>query len=258
MGKVNMADKTAKDTDYLTPDSVLDPVRRYYGGGIPFDPATAPDNPTRAVEFCSLPERDGLLTSWKEQGGGVFVNPPFGSHLQAWLKKIGDEAEMGVTIIALLPVNRFEQGYLHDSVLKMASVACFVRSRVAFLRPSTGEPAKGNPYPSVLWGFNVDVERFTAAFGHLGAVVRVEMQATMTTVEENAILGPPPAHAPASRPACVACGGTGRNSKGGDCLPCSMRETGVTLRTVPFFPETLAELAEDPKAHDPALEGFGV
>ena len=26
------------------------------------------------------------------------------------------------------------------------------------------------------------------------------------------------------KPRCVACGGTGRNSKGGECLPCARRK----------------------------------
>jgi len=38
MGKINWADKTCKETVWLTPESILDPVRRYFGGQIPLDP----------------------------------------------------------------------------------------------------------------------------------------------------------------------------------------------------------------------------
>ena len=43
--------KGASRSDWQTPDSILLLVRAVIGGPIGLDPATSPDNPTRALEF---------------------------------------------------------------------------------------------------------------------------------------------------------------------------------------------------------------
>ncbi len=242
--KANMADKTAKDLDYLTPPSILEPVRRYFGGQIPLDPATTGDNPCEAAAFYFPPRDDGLRLPWENRRTderafdrwGAFVNPPYGKELKRWMAKIGKEAGYGVTVLALLPVNRFEQDYFQDNILRRANAACFIRSRVSFIRPSTGEAAKGNPYPSVLWGLNVEIDRFDFHFNHLGCVVALEAMSP----PDDEVVGD-------GGSACVACGGTGKNSKGGPCLPCSTHTGEAPADPVP---------TPTPAPADPALEGF--
>jgi len=233
MGKPT--EKQAKDMDYLTPPKILEPVKRFFGGVIPLDPATIlPLNPTGA-DFCMTPNYSGLTKSWVAVASGAFVNPPYGRELRQWMEKIGNEASEGLTIVALLPVNRFEQGYFHDSILMRANVVCFIRSRVSFLRPSTGKPAKGNPYASALWGFNTDESKFLAAFGDLGAVVKLSTDIPRV---------------------CLACGGEG-------CMSCSLKESGVTTVTRSLFDEeSLPDVVhrdvkpQNVQPPDPALEGF--
>lgn len=178
----NLADKTAKDLDYITPESLLIPVREFFGGQIPLDPATLPNNPTKALRFF-IPEDDGLVQSWR--GEGVFLNPPYGKNMKNWCRKIALESSpeppaIPVTIIALLPGgSRTETKYWQDHVFNPhLNVVCYVRKRVAFLRPSTGEPAKGNTFGSGLYGFNVSTKRFLQCFGHLGACMKVTRLAT--------------------------------------------------------------------------------
>jgi len=256
--KANMTDKMAKDTDYLTPPSILDPVRRYFGGTIPLDPASTPTNPCGAVRHYFPPNHDGLSLSWGEdvtwgevRPWGVYVNPPYGRSIRDWMEKIAMEAEVGVVVLALLPANRWEQEYFHESILTFANAACFVRSRVSFIRPSTGEVAKGNPYPSILWGLNVEQKRFTAAFDSLGHVVLLQRPPEIDA-EYRSLAFPPRREPVAAKQGCAACGGTGKNSKGGICLPCSMRERGVTTRIEPF---TVPSAPPSTPA-DPAMEGF--
>ena len=65
-------DKTCKNTVWLTPEKVLSPIRGYFNGKIPLDPATEGSNPTNAEKFYT--EHDnGLILPWNES---VFVNPP--------------------------------------------------------------------------------------------------------------------------------------------------------------------------------------
>ena len=58
--KHNLADKKAERKDWLTPPKILEPVRRYFGGQIPLDPATGADNPTDAQFFFTKAD-DGLV-----------------------------------------------------------------------------------------------------------------------------------------------------------------------------------------------------
>ena len=159
-------DKQAKDLDYLTPPRVLDPVKRYFGGQIPLDPATTADNPTCAKMWYSPDQYDGLLQPWGLEG--VYVNPPYGKRIREWVETIylksGERP-----ILALLPVTRTEQGYF-QRLMSRADAVCWIRKRVSFIRPSTGEKAKGNPHASALWGFNVNLKRFISSFDELGLV----------------------------------------------------------------------------------------
>lgn len=172
-------EKIARDLDYQTPENILACVRDYFGGPIPLDPATAPDNPTKALHFCAGPHTggvDGLQVSWRLGGfprQGVFVNPPYGPLLKPFLAKIQQEAcDSEVPILALLPVSRTEQGYFQD-LLGFANFILFIRKRVAFVRPTTGEVAKGNPYSSWILGFNVDPKTARAKLGVLGKCLEI-------------------------------------------------------------------------------------
>lgn len=162
---VNMVDKRAQDLDYQSPERILGPVRTYFDGIIPLDPCTVESNPTKASLFFT-PKENGLTVDWNT---GVYANPPYGSELKNWLLKFLHESKRGTTILALLPASRWGQGYWQE-VMDASTAICMVRKRVAFLRPSTGEVAKGNPYASLLIGWNVDKKKFKESFSSLGLV----------------------------------------------------------------------------------------
>jgi hypothetical protein len=167
--------------DWWTPPRLVEAVRRY--APIALDPATAPSNPTGAHAFVALPA-DGLAVSWLDKGSNgpvgrviagplVYVNPPYGKVLRAWLAKLVAEARTGTHIVTLLPCARFEQGYLHD-VLRQAQAVCWVRKRVAFIRAETGDAVGGNAYASMFLLFNGDPAAFADAFDDIGLVQRVD------------------------------------------------------------------------------------
>jgi len=179
--KLNLTDLQCKDTVYITPDEILDPVRAYFDGPIPLDPATQPDNPTKAVSFATGSSTDpgslgdGLSVCWADHGK-VFVNPPYGKGMKHWCEKICTETVLGAEIIALLPCGaRFGTRYWQNFIFNPGlDATMFYKGRVSFLRPD-GTAATQNPYDSQILLFNGDIERFAEKFKHLGKVVKMEV-----------------------------------------------------------------------------------
>lgn len=169
-----MVDKQCRNTVYITPDKILDPVRKFFGGSIALDPATESDNPTKAETFFTESD-NGLEQEWSDR---TFVNPPYGKALKFFTKKIREEAGKGHTIVALLPGQRFETEYWQENILCRELGYCvLIRKRINFRRPS-GEVAKGNPYGSMLYLFNTnrsltqqsEDEHVKECFGELGKI----------------------------------------------------------------------------------------
>ena len=183
----------AKTGEWYTPEEILDPVRAYFGGYIPLDPATIATNPTKARRFFTV-EDNGLAKAWSRKG--TFVNPPYGDEwgMHAWTEKIHAEAAKGRTIIALLPMgSRFSTGYFQRDVLnEFVTAVCWVDHRVKFL-DENGEPRyktdddgefvlddkgrkikSGNPYDSAIWLYGGSPYRFAVRFGHLGKTYKLE------------------------------------------------------------------------------------
>lgn len=165
-------EKKARSVEWGTPRRVLDPVDRFCGGQIGLDPATTPDNPTRARVFFTRSD-DGLGRSWREPGV-VFVNPPYGggTRFQDWCRKIDAEARLGQEILALLPCGaRFSTRYFQDYILSSyLEAVCFIRGRVKFI-PMENQKDPGNNYDSALYGFNVNPDRFAEHFTSLGVCI---------------------------------------------------------------------------------------
>ncbi len=89
---------------------------------------------------------DGLSLPWH---GAVFVNPPYGRGLGAWVAKAKAEVLSGNarTVVALIPA-RTDTRYWHEHVAGVATVF-FLRGRLRF-----GTAGAAAPFPSaiVLWG----------------------------------------------------------------------------------------------------------
>lgn len=182
MAEKNMADLKCKETIYITPPQIADPVRSYFPSGvIPLDAATQPDNPLGAEKFCTKEAikgscGDGLVFPWSDVGK-CFVNPPYGRGMKDWCAKIHEETILGCEILALLPCGaRFSTRYWQDHIFNAGmDVTLYVRGRVRFLRPDGSDTTGQNPYDSQLIGFNVDVDRFIRCFQHLGKIVKQEV-----------------------------------------------------------------------------------
>jgi hypothetical protein len=113
--------------------------------------------------------RSGLEAPWF---GNVWVNPPYGRALKFWLARIVHWANQGVRISAFLPCARWEQGYFHK-LLRAARHVCFVRGRVAFVSSIDHVEVGGNPYASMIVGFNHDTAAWLDAWGEHGCCMEL-------------------------------------------------------------------------------------
>lgn len=99
-------------------------------------------------------EDDGLSLPWQ---GTVFVNPPYGRTLSAWVTKAHREVREGRarTVVALLPA-RPDTSYWHAHVAGHAAVY-FLRGRLRF-----GDGDQAAPFPSALAVWGADPETLAA------------------------------------------------------------------------------------------------
>lgn len=97
------------------------------------DAATSPDNPLGTPRFYAPPQ-DALTMPWARS---TFLNPPYGRKLTDWVSKCCLEAELGNTIVALLPA-RTDTGWWQ---LCEGHEITYLTGRVRFVVPEHVIPA---------------------------------------------------------------------------------------------------------------------
>lgn len=103
------------------------------------DAAASTEN-AKCLRFFS--ETDNALNQpWAPHK--VWLNPPYGRTVGAWVRKARDEADAGAVVVMLLPV-RTDTRWFHDHVLGRAEVR-FLRGRVKFVGAQAGAP-----FPSMI------------------------------------------------------------------------------------------------------------
>ena len=100
-------------------------------------------------------EDDGLSLAWH---GIVFVNPPYGRKLSAWVAKANREVEQGNArmVLALISV-RTDTRYWHEHVAAKADIY-FLKGRLRFGNAEQSAPA---PFPSALAVYGADADTLT-------------------------------------------------------------------------------------------------
>jgi phage N-6-adenine-methyltransferase len=129
-----------------TPEVLLAALHGVFGR-FDLDPCAPRKSRTRVRARVHLTaEDDGLSVAWH---GTVFVNPPYGRGLSAWVAKARREVDEGRAraVVALLPA-RPDTTYWHEHVANRAAVY-FLRGRLRF-----GDGGNSAPFPSALavWG----------------------------------------------------------------------------------------------------------
>lgn len=107
--------------------------------GFELDVCAATEN-AKCARFFSA-EEDGLAQTW---AGTVWMNPPYGRGISAWMRKAADSADAGATVVALVPA-RPDTKWWHEQVMARAAEVRLVRGRLAF-----GNGDSPAPFPSAV------------------------------------------------------------------------------------------------------------
>lgn len=88
--------------------------------------------------------RDALSRDWKSEAGGgaVWLNPPYGRDIKAFMAKADSEAKKGLTIVCLVPA-RTDTTWWHNSCIHHE--VRFIKGRLKF-----GESKNSAPFPSAV------------------------------------------------------------------------------------------------------------
>lgn len=122
---------TSNTSEWETPQDLFDRLDQAFA--FTLDVCTTPDN-AKCPQFYTLRD-NGLHQKWR---GRVWMNPPYGRGIDAWLKKAIAAADQGALIVALLPV-RTDTKWWQDLVVPHALVY-YLRGRLTFLGGNSNAP----------------------------------------------------------------------------------------------------------------------
>lgn len=121
--------------EWATPQAFFDRLNAAYH--FTLDPCATAAN-TKCRRFFT-PEQDGLKQKWT---GRVFMNPPYGRGIAAWVKKAYEASRGGALVVCLLPA-RTDTTWWHDYCMK--GDVRFIRGRLKF-----GDGKNSAPFPSAI------------------------------------------------------------------------------------------------------------
>jgi hypothetical protein len=145
-------------SEHYTPKEIIEAAVDCMGA-IDLDPCSnSHEDPVVPAAQHFTVEDDGLSRAWH---GRVYMNPPYGRQIGAWIEKLCWEYTRGSTTqaIALVPARTDTRWW---SLLRNYPV-CFVRGRLTF-----GGNSNSAPFPSAVFYLGEDLPRFYHTFGSLG------------------------------------------------------------------------------------------
>lgn len=151
---------SSESPEHYSPQHVIERVIACMGG-IDLDPCSnSHDAPNVPAAAHFTPEDDGLAQVWR---GTVYMNPPYGREIDAWVEKLASEYHAGnvTEAIALVPARTDTQWWQRLNEFHV----CFVVGRLTFIGNS--DPA---PFPSAVVYMGSEVGNFAAAFDDLGPI----------------------------------------------------------------------------------------
>jgi hypothetical protein len=162
---------------WCTPPKYVDAIREFFSGAIALDPCSNKHSIVHAATEYSLPQSNGLASSWDYPT--IFVNPPYGSDrerrttIRDWLRKCSEaHARHGAEVLALVPVatnTRHWKLYVFGAA---TAVSFLYDTRLRFLVAGK-DTGKGAPMSCAMVYWGPDYDRFEEVFIRFGAVVDV-------------------------------------------------------------------------------------
>lgn len=123
MGKIHDGMFTSRKHDWATPQEFFDRLHREFAFTID---CCAVEANAKCARYIT-PEQDALSLAWD---GTVWMNPPYGNGIAAWIEKAWRSAQEGATVVCLIPT-RADTAWWHDYVMQAAEVR-LVRGRLQF------------------------------------------------------------------------------------------------------------------------------
>lgn len=154
---------SSDSVEWYTPRHILDAVVAAMGA-IDLDPCAEPAKSVPASRHYTEAD-DGLGRPWT---GRVYMNPPYGRVIGAWVDKLGDEFDEGnvTEAVALVPARTDTSWFAHLPW----TMAAFITGRLSF-----SDHENAAPFPSAACYLGSNADAFAKAFIGLGIVaVRLE------------------------------------------------------------------------------------
>lgn len=151
--------------EWYTPAHIIERVIRVLGA-IDLDPCSNSDDPLRANVPASkywTQETDGLAQPWH---GRVYMNPPYGDEVGAWVDRLLSAYQSGEIdrALALLP-GRTDTTWFRPL---LQHPICFIWGRLRF-----SGSANSAPFPSVVVAIGCDLRSFRDAFEDSVGTVKI-------------------------------------------------------------------------------------
>jgi len=136
---------SSKSEEWETPQDLFDRLDNVYH--FKLDACATKTNRKCQVFFSKAD--NGLLQDWTPFER-VWLNPPYGRPIGAWMRKAYEESQKGCLVACLVPA-RTDTRWWHEHVLDKGCVT-FVRGRLKFKRTDskTGAPLYPAPFPSAI------------------------------------------------------------------------------------------------------------
>jgi len=135
----------SSDREWETPEVVFQPLKKEFN--ILIDTCANAENTKCKVYFDR--KLNGLTANWAEKlklvggNGACWMNPPYGRGIDNWIKKAHDEAQKGVTTVALIPA-RTDTSWFHTYIHNKQEVR-FLKGRIKFV-----DAESSAPFPSMI------------------------------------------------------------------------------------------------------------
>lgn len=151
--------------EWCSPPKIVLPL-----GPFDLDPCAHPQQFYRtAKRMICLPE-DGLAAEWH---GRVWLNPPYGSKLRKWIKRLAEHGNG----IALVPARTEVESWFWPYIWEAADAVLFIRGRLYFHRPD-GSTAGNAGHGSVLAAYGRNNTRAIVESGIVGKFVDLANDST--------------------------------------------------------------------------------
>jgi phage N-6-adenine-methyltransferase len=133
---------SSRTDDWATPSNLFSELDKEFQ----FTLDVAASSKNAKCENYFTKKLNGLGQDWKKacKGGAVFCNPRYGKGISNWLQKSFSEAQLGCTVVCLIPF-RSDKRYFHEDVLNKAGEISLIKGRLKY-----NDGKNTAPFPSAI------------------------------------------------------------------------------------------------------------